>query len=478
MIPLESVPAWMIIPFVVMLLSIAILPLVPATAEKWEDWRFQLGIALVLGVPVIAYMAYNFGWVTVGHTAFEYFQFIALLFALFVVSGSIYLEGDIRATPKNNTIFLAIGAAIASFVGTTGAAMLLIRPLLNINAERKRKAQTVIFTILIVANNGGLLTPLGDPPLFLGFLRGVPFTWTFHLIPEWLIINGLLLVLYYALDTAAYAKEEVSDKLLDYTHTTPIRLRGAINFIFFAIIIVGVAVVPSIDLQAIEVGTATWASWVPWRELLFGLAVVGSFVFGSKKIRYELNEFTWGPIVEVAVLFIGIFATMMPALRYLAEIAPKLPLNEVTFYLFTGGLSGFLDNAPTYATFFEMAAQLPGEPSVAGVYEPYLVAISIGAVTLGALTYIGNGPNFMVKSVAESRGVQMPSFGGYIGWTIRYLIPVLAVMVFITIAEGTVTTIIGIALGLAILAYCAYLIYKSHDDAKKVKNLVGSRAGT
>ncbi|WP_311553625.1 sodium:proton antiporter [Propionimicrobium lymphophilum] len=478
MIPLESVPAWMIIPFVVMLLSIAILPLVPATAEKWEDWRFQLGIALVLGVPVIAYMAYNFGWVTVGHTAFEYFQFIALLFALFVVSGSIYLEGDIRATPKNNTIFLAIGAAIASFVGTTGAAMLLIRPLLNINAERKRKAQTVIFTILIVANNGGLLTPLGDPPLFLGFLRGVPFTWTFHLIPEWLVINGLLLVLYYALDTAAYAKEEVSDKLLDYTHTTPIRLRGAINFIFFAVIIVGVAVVPSIDLQAIEAGTATWASWVPWRELLFGLAVVGSFVFGSKKIRYELNEFTWGPIVEVAVLFIGIFATMMPALRYLAEIAPKLPLNEVTFYLFTGGLSGFLDNAPTYATFFEMAAQLPGEPSVAGVYEPYLVAISIGAVTLGALTYIGNGPNFMVKSVAESRGVQMPSFGGYIGWTIRYLIPVLAVMVFITIAEGTVTTIIGIALGLAILAYCAYLIYKSHDDAKKVKNLVGSRAGT
>lgn len=466
----------MIIPFVVMLLSIAILPLVPATAEKWEDWRFQLGIALVLGVPVIAYMAYNFGWVTVGHTVFEYFQFIALLFALFVVSGSIYLEGDIRATPKNNTIFLAIGAAIASFVGTTGAAMLLIRPLLNINAERKRKAQTVIFTILIVANNGGLLTPLGDPPLFLGFLRGVPFTWTFHLIPEWLIINGLLLVLYYALDTAAYAKEEVSDKLLDYTHTTPIRLRGAINFIFFAIIIVGVAVVPSIDLQAIEAGTATWASWVPWRELLFGLAVVGSFVFGSKKIRYELNEFTWGPIVEVAVLFIGIFATMMPALRYLAEIAPKLPLNEVTFYLFTGGLSGFLDNAPTYATFFEMAAQLPGVPSVAGVYEPYLVAISIGAVTLGALTYIGNGPNFMVKSVAESRGVQMPSFGGYIGWTIRYLIPVLAVMVLITIAEGTVTTIIGIALGLVILAYCAYLIYKSHDDAKKVKNLVGSRA--
>lgn len=465
----------MIIPFVVMLLSIAILPLVPATAEKWEDWRFQLGIALVLGVPVIAYMAYNFGWVTVGHTVFEYFQFIALLFALFVVSGSIYLEGDIRATPKNNTIFLAIGAAIASFVGTTGAAMLLIRPLLNINAERKRKAQTVIFTILIVANNGGLLTPLGDPPLFLGFLRGVPFTWTFHLIPEWLIINGLLLVLYYALDTAAYAKEEVSDKLLDYTHTTPIRLLGAINFIFFAMIIVGVAVVPSIDLQAIEAGTAAWASWVPWRELLFGLAVVGSFVFGSKKIRYELNEFTWGPIVEVAVLFIGIFATMMPALRYLAEIAPKLPLNEVTFYLFTGGLSGFLDNAPTYATFFEMAAQLPGEPSVAGVYEPYLVAISIGAVTLGALTYIGNGPNFMVKSVAESRGVQMPSFGGYIGWTIRYLIPVLAVMVLITIAEGTVTTIIGIALGLAILAYCACLIYKSHGDAKRVKNIVGSR---
>lgn len=455
-----------------MLLSIAILPLIPATAERWESWRFQLAISLILGVPVIAYMAINFGWTTIGHTAFEYFQFIALLFALFVVSGSIYLEGDIRATPRNNTVFLAIGAAIASFVGTTGAAMLLIRPLLNINAERKRKAHTVVFTILIVANNGGLLTPLGDPPLFLGFLRGVPFTWTFHLIPEWLVINGLLLVLYYALDTSAYVKEEVADKLLDLTHTTPIRLRGSINFIFFAMILVGVALVPSINLQAIEAGSATWVSWIPWRELIFTLAVVGSFVFGSKEIRYEKNEFTWGPIVEVAVLFIGIFATMMPALKYLAQIAPSLPLNEITFYIFTGGLSAFLDNAPTYATFFEMATQLPGDPSVAGVFEPYLVAISLGAVTCGAMSYIGNGPNFMVKSVAESRGVAMPSFGGYIVWALKYLAPVLVAMVLVSVAPGTATTIAGFVVAALILAYCAFLIVRSRGEAKKVKNLV------
>ena len=460
----KTVPAWMLIPFVVMLLSIAILPLIPATAKLWEDWRFQLAIALVLGVPVAIYMAIHFGMVAVADTAFEYFQFIALLFALFVVSGSIFLEGDIRATPKNNSIFLAIGGVIASFIGTTGAAMLLIRPLLNVNSERKHKAQTVIFTILIVANNGGLLTPLGDPPLFLGFLRGVPFTWTFHLIPEWFCINALLLITYFALDTRAYAKESPEDLRMDDTNITPIRLRGAINFIFFAMIIVAVAVVPSMNLEAIQDGSAAWHEYLPLREIVFLIAVIGSFVFGTKEIRYKLNEFTWAPIVEVAVLFIGIFLTMMPALKYLAQIAPKLPLNEITFYVFTGGLSSFLDNAPTYLTFFEMASQLDGGAKVAGVPEAYLVAISLGAVTCGAMTYIGNGPNFMVKSVAEEQGVKMPSFGGYIGWSLRYLAPVLAAMVLVSIAEGVVTTIIGLLLVIAVLGEATWIIAHSRKS--------------
>lgn len=446
-----TVPAWTLLPFVAMLLSIAVLPLIPATAHRWENWRFQLALSLILGVPVIFYMGFAFDWFVVGHTAFEYFQFIALLFALFVVSGGLFLDGDIEATPRNNTLFLTIGAVAASFIGTTGAAMLLIRPLLNINAERERKMHTVIFTILIVANNGGLLTPLGDPPLFLGFLRGVPFTWTFGLIWQWLFINGLLLFIYYCLDVSEHGKEKPENLQLDATEKRPIRILGSLNFVFFLMIIAAVALAPSIDLHAIEEGHAAWHQWIAWRELIFAAAAAGSFFLGDKRVRWELNEFDWGPIREVAVLFIGIFATMMPALRFLAEVAPNLPLNQVTLFIFTGGLSGFLDNAPTYATFFEMAAQLPGEPRVAGVPETYLVAISLGAVTCGALTYIGNGPNFMVKSVAESRGVEMPSFGGYIGWSVRYLLPTLVAVVCIFISDSVVATWVGVGIVVALI---------------------------
>lgn len=202
------VPWWGILPFAAMLLSIALMPLIRATAGHWENWRFQLGVALGLGVPVAIWVGFLLNWGRVGHAVFEYVQFILLLFALFVVSGGLFLAGDIKATPKANTVVLAIGAIAASFVGTTGAAMLLIRPLLNINQERKNKVHTAVFTILIVANNGGMLTPLGDPPLFMGFLRGVPFTWTFHLFPMWAFINTMLLLIYFALDTKAYAQED------------------------------------------------------------------------------------------------------------------------------------------------------------------------------------------------------------------------------------------------------------------------------
>lgn len=448
------VPVWGLIPFVLMLASIAVAPLVPALAHHWERPRNQLIVALTLGLPVALWMVLGGEPSSVVHAGFEYFQFICLLLALFIVSGGIHLAGDIEASPRNNTIFLAIGGVIASFIGTTGAAMLLIRPILQTNRQRRHVAHTVIFAIFVVANCGGLLTPLGDPPLFLGMLRGVPFTWTFHLVLEWALTNGLLLLTYLALDRRLHALEDPTAVRLDKANQQPLRIHGGVNFAFFAIIIAAVAFVPSIDLHAIEEGHATWSDWLPLRELCMLLAAGLSLTVGSKRVRYELNRFVWAPILEVAALFIGIFLTMIPALKYLEEIAPKLPLDEVTFYWITGGLSSFLDNAPTYATFFSIAAQLPGEPRIGfdpGVPELYLVAISLGAVFFGAMTYIGNGPNFMVKSVAESTGVAMPSFGGYIWWSVRYLLPILVAVCGLFVAQTTAWHVIG-ALAVAFVA--------------------------
>lgn len=449
------VPWWGLIPFIIMLASIAVLPLLRRTAHLWENVRFQLALALILGLPVAVWMWLLLGPATVLHTLVEYGQFISLLFALFVVAGGFFMSGDIRATPRNNTVALGIGAVLASFIGTTGAAMLLIRPLLSINKERKLRVHTVVFTILIVANNGGLLTPLGDPPLFLGFLRGVPFTWTLTMLPMWAFINGMLLITYFALDRRAYRSEPPAAIAYDDTNIEPLRFRGRRNMLWFSVIIVAVALVPSIDLHAIEEGHAAWSAYVPWRELVMVGAAAASYFLGSHTVRYDDNEFTWGPIGEVAALFVGIFLTMIPALHYLADIAPRLPLNQITFYVFTGGLSSVLDNAPTYATFFEMAAQLPGEPRVADVPELYLLAISLGAVTCGALTYIGNGPNFMVKSVAESAGVNMPAFAGYVIWAFRYLAPVLVAMVCLFLAEPFWAKILGLTITVLLLLQAA-----------------------
>ncbi len=468
------IPWYGIIPFAVMLLCIAVLPLIPATAHRWEDWRFQLGIALILGIPVAIWVGLLLGWGRVAHAGLEYVQFIMLLLALFVVSGGLFVSGDIRATPRNNTITLAIGGAVASFIGTTGAAMLLIRPLLNINEERRHKVHSVIFAILIVANNGGMLTPLGDPPLFMGFLRGVPFTWTFTLLPMWAFINVMLLITYYALDTKAYAAESLPDRLRDVIEQQPLRFVGLSSLLWFIIIIAGVALVPSIDLHAVESGHAAWYAYIPWREILFAIAAAGSYLTGSKKVRYELNQFEWGPIREVAVIFIGIFLTMIMALEYLAEVADRLPLGTWTLFVFTGALSAALDNAPTYATFFEMARAVGSDPSVmpemarvASVPVMWLEAISVASVACGAITYIGNGPNFMVKSVAESRGVKMPSFGGYIVWTVRYLVPVLVAMVLIFFTESTYTVIAGwiLAVGIVARAIIIWMRYR-HKSAR------------
>ena len=461
-----TVSWWSIIPFVIMLCSIAICPLVPALAHHWERPRNQLVVALVLGLPVALWFILGGDSAAVVHALIEYGQFIMLLLALFVVSGGIFLAGDLAARPRTNTAFLAVGGVLASFIGTTGAAMLLIRPILNTNAERKRKAHTVVFTILIVANCGGLLTPLGDPPLFLGFLRGVPFEWTLQLLPEWLFVNALLLITYYALDRREYAREAPEDLRSDTGTQTKLGIHGKLNFVFLAAVVLAVAFVPSVDVHAIEEGHASLMSWIPLRELVMGAAAVGSLLIGDRQTRYVDNEFTWAPIQEVAALFIGIFLTMIPALKYLAQVAPSLPLNNVTFFIFSGGLSAVLDNAPTYLTFFEMAAQLPGDPRVANVPESYLVAISLGAVFCGAVTYIGNGPNFMVKAVAEKAGVAMPSFGGYIVWTFRYLVPVLVAMVLIFIADGFLTTITGVAFAIVLAGANIVLAMRSPDPLR------------
>ena len=270
----------------------------------------------------------------------------------------------------------------------------------------------------------------------------------------------MLLAAYFSLDTYYHAQEPASSVRLDRTEIEPLGLRGSINFVWFAVIIAAVALAPSIDAEAIELGEATAMDWVPLREIIMLAAAGASYALGDRRTRFQDNQFEWGPIAEVATLFIGIFLTMIPALHYLDEIADALPLNQVTFFIFTGGLSSVLDNAPTYATFFELAGQVthPGGAVVATVPETYLVSISLGAVLCGAITYIGNGPNFMVKSVADSRGVEMPSFGGYVVRSFTYLVPVLAVMVCLFIAEPVWAKVLGGLGAAALLANDARLI--------------------
>lgn len=435
---MTTVPWYGLVPFVALLAAIATFPLMSRTRHLWEKRRFQLLVALVLGVPMAVWIWSLGGRAEVVHALVEYASFITLLLSLFVVSGGVFVAGDIQATPRNNTLLLAAGAVLASIIGTTGAAMLLVRPLLNTNRERKHKVHTFVFTIFVVANCGGLLTPLGDPPLFLGLLRGVPFLWTLRLVPEWLFVNGMLLLTYYALDSAAFRHEEIPDLVRDAAEIRPLAIHGKGSVALLGVIVAAVALVPSVDLHAIHEGRAPAAAWIPFREIVLLTAAFLSFRLGDRKTRFEDNRFEWGPIQEVAALFIGIFLTMVPALAYLAQKAHELPLNHVTFFVFSGGLSSVLDNAPTYATFFEVAKALGGAPAVAGVREAFLVSISLGSVFCGAMTYIGNGPNFMVKAIAESGGVPMPSFGGYVArYALVYLAPILAFMVGVFIVEAT-----------------------------------------
>ncbi len=424
----HEVSAFLLIPFVLMLLSIAIGPVV--AGHWWEKNINKLVVALVLGIPTaIILIAQGFGHELQHQIVFDYIPFVLLLGGLFTVTGGIRLSGDIRATPGVNTLFLGIGAILASLMGTTGAAMLLIRPVLETNKQRKHTVHTVLFFIAIVANAGGLLTPLGDPPLFLLYLRGAPFTWFLKLAPEAFIIDIVLLATYYIMDRINYAKESVKDIARDVTEVKPLRLEGSVNFIWLLGIVASVAFINEQYIEVIKTGSPYWKFL---REGAIILMMILSLITTKKKVR-EANRFTWDPILEVAFLFIGIFITMTPALIFLQEHASSMGLHSpLHFFFATGALSGFLDNAPTALAFHSVASGLPeaaGVSYVAGIPEILLKAISMGAVLFGSMTYIGNGPNFMVKAIAEAEGIKMPSFFAYMyKFSLIILLPLFAII--------------------------------------------------
>jgi Na+/H+ antiporter NhaD/arsenite permease-like protein len=400
-------PLYAVLPFALLLLAIAVMPL--AAAHWWEHNRNKALVGGALSLPVVAYLL-RAAPEALAHSLVEYASFVALLGALYVVAGGIRVTGDLRATPLTNTLLLAAGAVLANLIGTTGASMVLIRTVLRTNQQRAHTAHIPFFFILVVSNCGGLLTPLGDPPLFIGYLRGVPFTWTLQLWPIWLGAVGYLLALFYAVDRRAYARESAVRLVGDAIQATPLGIEGGVHGGLLALV-VGAVFLPT-----------------PWREAaMLALATISAFA-GPRAPRVA-NGFSWAPIVEVAVLFLGIFVTMVPALAILEARGGELGLTQPwQFFLTTGGLSSVLDNAPTYLTFLSTAQGLGLQADVVNVPTVFLVAISAGAVLMGANTYIGNGPNFMVKAIAEEAGVKMPSFFRYALAAVLVLAPLYVVI--------------------------------------------------
>ena len=440
----DTLPIWSIVPFAGMLLSIALFPLFKA--EWWG--KHQLHVAgfwsLLFLVPFTA--VYGFG-VTyeqlLESVVVDYIPFIVLLLGLFVVTGGIHVAGTIKGSTRNNVIMLAIGTFLASWIGTTGAAMLLIRPVLRANIWRTHKAHIVVFFIFLVANIGGSLTPLGDPPLFLGYLKGVSFFWTTtNLFMKTCFMSLALLGIYFVLDTVLYGREGRPQPPHDPNKVEEkLGLDGSINLLFLLGIVLCVLVSGMIDLgEAINIHGVGIDGQNLLRDILL-LCLAGlSWKFTTRQCR-ELNGFSWAPIEEVAKLFLGIFLSMIPALAILragtdGALAGVInmvfhdgePVNYMFFWL-TGALSSFLDNAPTYLVFFNTAG---GDPvHLMTDMAPTLAAISAGAVFMGANSYIGNAPNFMVRSIAEEQGVAMPSFFGYMAWSVGILIPLFLILTWL-----------------------------------------------
>jgi len=444
----EDLALWWAIPFAGILLSIALFPLIAPHFWHHHFPKISAGWALLFAIPFVITFG-GHAWYEIFHIyLLDYIPFIILLWGLFTISGGIFIKGTLRGTPQVNLLIILIGTLLASWIGTTGAAMVLIRPLLKANQHRKHKVHLVVFFIFLVANVGGSLTPLGDPPLFLGFLHGVSFFWTLNLFPEMAVVSLILLITLYGFDTFYFRKENI---VPDNNETKePLKIEGAFNFLFLLGVIIGVIFSGTVHLGHIEV----LGVHIAWQNIIrdFWIILMGllSLKFTRKETR-EGNEFSWFPIMEVAYLFAGIFMTIIPALAILKAgehgalagliRAVKEPLD---FFWVTGILSSFLDNAPTYLTFFNTAlgklglqesqiraAFMAGEATIKfPEFITYLKAISVGAVFMGANTYIGNAPNFMVKSIAEESGISMPSFFGYM---LKYSIPIL-IPIFIIVS--------------------------------------------
>ena len=440
-IPGAELSAVWVIPFVCMLLSIAIMPL--ALPHIWHHHFGKISVfwGLAFLIPCLVVYGFNVAFYEFLHAILlEYIPFIVLLFALFTVAGGVRLKGSLVGTPVVNTGILAVGTILASWMGTTGAAMLLIRPLLRANAHRKYRVHSVVFFIFLVANIGGSLTPLGDPPLFLGYLKGVSFFWTTtNLFVKTCFMSLALLGIYFVLDTVLYGREGRPQPPHDPNKVEEkLGLDGSINLLFLLGIVLCVLVSGMIDLgEAINIHGVGIDGQNLLRDILL-LCLAGlSWKFTTRQCR-ELNGFSWAPIEEVAKLFLGIFLSMIPALAILragtdGALAGVInmvfhdgePVNYMFFWL-TGALSSFLDNAPTYLVFFNTAG---GDPvHLMTDMAPTLAAISAGAVFMGANSYIGNAPNFMVRSIAEEQGVAMPSFFGYMAWSVGILIPLFLIL--------------------------------------------------
>jgi Na+/H+ antiporter NhaD/arsenite permease-like protein len=438
-------PVWSVLPFAGYLLAIAVVPLF--LGRFWEKNRNKLIVAVAASIPAAGYLLASHGGQLLLDSLMEYFAFIALLASLFIISGGVVLKGSPAGTPLVNCAFLALGSVLASVIGTTGASMLLVRPLLRANERRIRKVHIVIFFIFTVANAGGLLTPLGDPPVFLGFLRGVPFFWTLRLVGPWALVNGMLLGLFGVIDQAVLNKEQSgrpgSQSEEVQRGKEPLRVEGLVNLLWL------------LGVIAINGGVGYLGRTHGWNEDVRKLLLVGgmggmaglSILTTPRELR-QANRFSWGPIVEVAVIFIGIFVTMVPATLLLEELGKSGDIRMARawqFFWASGALSSFLDNAPTYVTLASLACGVVGgqtgqtiDPANLGqlLAHPhgilFLKAVSCGSVFMGANTYIGNGPNFMVKAIAEEGGVKMPGFLGYMAWSMGILIPIfiLATLVF------------------------------------------------
>ncbi len=432
-----TMPLWWALPFVGILLSIATGPLFYPHLWEHHYGKFAAFWSACVVLPLFLSAGGAAATQALLHTLLlEYMPFILLLFALYTIAGGLYLSGNLRGTPAVNTGILATGTVLASFVGTTGASMIMIRPLIRANDNRRHNVHTVIFFIFLVSNIGGSLTPLGDPPLFVGFLKGVDFFWTTtHLFKETLLVAGILLALFFAIDTVLHRKDQAMPRPVDPTPDSPLRLHGLVNVVFIGVVVAAILMSaywkPGI---ALPIGGVALEAQNLLRDAIFVGAALASLWLTPRAYR-KSNGFTWGPIQEVAILFIAIFICIVPVIAILhagtqGALAPLLALvsgadgsaNNAAYFWLTGALSSFLDNAPTYLVFFELAGG--DAKALMTTLAPTLVAISLGAVYMGANTYIGNAPNFMVYAIARERGVKMPSFFGYMLWSGGILIPI------------------------------------------------------